>query len=196
MKKQDKLNLNPTNQVPRAIQEVADTMRRYGQIGFWLQIFIGVLASLATVVAVLSRVFNAEAAPGAALALFLSICGLVTLIVAIYFCFRYIGVARLLLNSNPAERPTKQDTLKEVRLGVFVNLFGLFLSIVGAQAITGATLTKTFTIPQGVGTFTVEQASRLVQPVDLLVIQATVTIISAHFAGLIISTWLLSRLSR
>jgi hypothetical protein len=181
--------------LPRAIQEVADTLRRYGRIGFWVQIVLGVLAALATAVGAFSEIFSSEASPqGASAGIFFAVSGLVALLVAIYFCFRYIGVSQLLRNPDPAQRPSKQDTLREVRLGLFVNLLGLFLAIFGAQAITGATLIKIFTIPQAA--VAVNQSSRFIQPVDLVVIQANVTTITAHFAGLIVSAWLLSRLSR
>lgn len=191
----NKPQITSYSSVPRPILEVANTLSRFGKIGFWLQIALGILALISTGIAAISGLFTRNEGPqGAAIAIFFAISGLVALLVGIFFSFRYIGIAKLLRSPEPNQRPSKQDTLREIRLGFQVNLLGLFLAILGAQAITGATLIKIITIPQAA--VAVEQASRFVQPVDLLVIQANVITITAHFAGLIVSFWLLSRLTR
>ncbi|MFW6359357.1 MAG: DUF3611 family protein [Chroococcales cyanobacterium] len=184
----------PTS-IPPAIQRVANDMTRVGRIGFWTQIVLGVLALVATTVGSFSDLLSQEDAPqGASSGLFFAICSLITLAVAVYFCFRYVGIGKLLRSEDASQRPSKGDTIREIRLAISVNLIGMILSIVGAQAITGATLIKIFTIPQAA--VAVERASRFVQPVDLVVIQANVTTITAHFCGFVISLWLLNKITK
>jgi hypothetical protein len=77
---------------------------------------------------------------GTGFGIFFAICGLVTLGVGAYFAFRYTRISRELLLTNGAGRPSKADTLQIIRLGLIVNLVGMLLTILGAQAIVGSIL--------------------------------------------------------
>jgi hypothetical protein len=77
-----------------------------------------------------------------------------------------------------------------------INLVGLLLSLLGAQAIVGALLAKSLTLPQtGLGVYQIDP-SRTIRTLDILVVQANTNTVAAHFAGLVGSLWLLNRINR
>jgi len=184
--------------LPPALQRVALTLRTVGGISFWLQAVLGVISTLVLLFATFSgraaSPANQAGNQGTGFGIFFAICGLITLGVAAYFAFRYTRIARDLLDSNPAGRPSKADTLQIIRLGLIVNLVGMLLTILGAQAIIGSILTKSLSQPQG--TLTTFDPTRFVQPLDLFVVQANTNTIAAHFVGIAASLWLFNRVSR
>jgi hypothetical protein len=120
----------------------------------------------------------------------------VTLGVGAYFAFRYTRISKELLESNAAGRPSKADTLQIIRLGLIVNLVGMLLTIVGAQAIVGSILAKSLSQPQGALGLGTLDLNRFVQPLDLFVVQANTNTIAAHFVGIAASLWLFNRVNR
>jgi hypothetical protein len=72
----------------------------------------------------------------------------------------------------------------------------MLISVVGAQAIVGALVAKSLTLPQaGAGVYQID-LSRTIRPLDIFVVQANTNTVAAHLAGLIGSLWLLNRISR
>jgi hypothetical protein len=120
--------------------------------------------------------------------------GLIALTVSIYFSFRYMTIARLLQTKNPAQRPNRADTISIIRLGLIVNLVGMLLTIIGAEAIVGIVLAKSLANPPGA--IANLDPTKLVNSIDLLVIQANTNTIAAHFAGIVSSLILLNRITR
>ncbi|MBE9117622.1 DUF3611 family protein [Lusitaniella coriacea LEGE 07157] len=183
-----------TTPPPAAIQRVSSELKWAGNIGFWVQLVLGVV-SLVTVLFSAPSLINSEntITQGTGFGVFSAICGLIVLAVGIYFSFRYIAIARLLQNANPAERPKKVDTLKIIRIGLMVNLLGLLLTIIGAEAIVGIVLLKSLARPQlALGS----DPREFVNSIDLLVIQANTNTIAAHFAGIVSSLSLLNRITK
>jgi hypothetical protein len=142
------------------------------------------------------RPANQATNQGTGFGIFFALCGLVTLGVAAYFAFRYTRISRQLLVSGAAERPSKADTLQAIRLGLIVNLVGMLLTIVGAQAIVGSILAKSLSQPQGALGLGALDLNRFVQPLDLFVVQANTNTIAAHFVGIAASLWLFNRVNR
>ncbi|CAA9303098.1 FIG00872441: hypothetical protein [uncultured Coleofasciculus sp.] len=190
-----------TATLPPALQRVAFALRTFGGISFWLQLILGVVSLFVLVFATISGSVGRQVNPannqGTGFGVFFAICGLVTLGVGAYFAFRYTRLAKNLIESNAAGRPSKADTLQIIRLGLIVNLVGMLLTIVGAQAIIGSILAKSFAQPQGaVGVGGIVDLNRFVQPIDLFVVQANTNTIAAHFVGITASLWLFNRVNR
>jgi hypothetical protein len=188
-----------TSSVPPALQRTALTLRTIGNISFWGQLVLGVISIVILVAASASSGFSRQAnqAPnqGSGFGIFFAICGLVTLGVGAYFAFRYTQIAKQLLDDNASGRPSKADTLQTIRLGLIVNMVGMLLTILGAQATIGTTVLKSFA--QGQGAFTTAiDPSQLVRSLDLLVVQSNTNTILAHFAGIAASLWLFNRVNR
>jgi hypothetical protein len=189
-----------TSSLPPALQRVALALRTFGGISFWLQLILGVISGLILVFATISGSVGRQPAQGGnqgtGFGVFFAICGLVTLGVGAYFAFRYTRISKNLREANAAGRPSKADTLQIIRLGLIVNLVGMLLTIVGAQAIVGSILAKSLSQPQGALGFGAVDLNRFVQPLDLFVVQANTNTIAAHFVGISASLWLFNRVNR
>lgn len=183
---------------PPTLQEIALAFRRAGWVSFWAQLVLGVVAIVILGFASFSRDVAATGQQlGTGVGIFFALCGVIVLGASVFWAFRYTRIARKLESSNPNNRPRKADTVKLLRYGVLISGVGLLISIVGAQAIVGALVAKSLTLPQtGVGSLVQVPPSRLIQPLDIFVVQANTNTVAAHFAGIVGSLWLLNRLSR
>ncbi len=183
--------ITPSPSLPPAVRRVSSNLKWAGIIGFWVQLVLGVISGVILLLA--SSGAEERTSQGTGFGLFCAACGLVALAVGIYFSFRYTGIAKLLQNSDPAQRPKKADTLQVIRFGLIVNLVGMLLTIVGAQAIVGIVLAKSLARPQlALGS----DPKQFVNSLDLLIVQANTNTILAHFSGIVSSLWLLNRISR
>lgn len=178
--------------LPLAVQRVSADLRLAGNIGFWFQLVLGVVSAVILLLAGAGS--QDQASQGIGFGLFSAACGLVALAIAIYFSFRYTGIAKQLRDPDPTKRPNKVDTLKVIKIGLVVNLTGMLLTIIGAEAIVGIVLDKSLKNPPGA--LANLDPSKLVNSIDLLVIQANTNTIFAHFAGIISSLTLLNRISK
>ncbi|HBL12701.1 MAG TPA: hypothetical protein DD379_15130 [Cyanobacteria bacterium UBA11162] len=194
-------DLPDSSSIPTALQRVALTLRTIGNISLWVQGVLGVIATFSLVFAIFSsnlarqspQANNSGTGAGTGAGVFFALCGLVTLGIGAYFAFRYTSIAKQLLGSSTAARPSKASTLQTIRLGLIVNMVGMALTIVGAFAIVGSTLAKA----QFQGQIALStDPSRFVQSADLWAIQANLNAIAAHFVGIAASIWLFDRVSR
>ncbi|NJL63275.1 MAG: DUF3611 family protein [Methylacidiphilales bacterium] len=185
------------------LRAIAKLFRRTGWITFWAQLVLGLVSGGILLFASFSAASRGTGAPGttsnsgAGLGVFFAISGLVALGIGIFISFRYVRIGRQLDSSNPSNRPRKLETVQVVRLGLVVHLVGILLTLIGAQAIVGILLTKSLTVSQIIpGTITQVDPSRVIQPLDIFVVQANTNTVSAHFAGLVGSIWLLNRITK
>ncbi len=179
------------------LRAIARLFRLTGWITFWSQVVLGLVSAGILTFASFSAATRAANNPGAGLGIFFAISGLVALGIGIFISFRYVRIGRQLDSPNPNNRPRKIETIQTVRFGLIVHLVGILLTLIGAQAIVGILLTKSLTVSQIIpGTITQVDPSRIVQPLDIFVVQANTNTISAHFAGLVGSIWLLNRVTR
>ena len=174
------------------VQRVADNLKMVGNISFWFQLVLGVVSAVILLLAGAGA--QNDVSQGIGFGLFSAACGLVALAIAIYFAFRYTVIAKQLRNPDTKNRPEKKETLRVIKIGLIVNLTGMLLTIVGAEAIVGIVLDKSLKIPSS-GLSTIDP-SKLVSSIDLLVIQANINTIFAHFSGIVSSLFLLNRISR
>jgi hypothetical protein len=180
------------------IQAIAKLFRLTGWITFWSQLVLGVVSGGIILFASIPRGTGGTANnSGAGIGVFFAISGLVALGIGIFISFRYTRIGRQLDSSNPSNRPRKIETVQVVRLGLIVHLVGILLTLVGAQAIVGILVTKSLTVSQVIpGVISQVDPSRVIQPLDIFVVQANTNTVSAHFAGLVGSIWLLNRITK
>ncbi len=185
------------------LRAIAKLFRLTGWITFWAQLVLGLVSGGILLFASFSATSRGVGTtgtasnPGAGLGIFFAISGLVALGIGIFISFRYVRIGRQLDSSNPSNRPRKLETVQVVRLGLVVHLVGILLTLIGAQAIVGILLTKSLTVSQIIpGTITQVDPSRVIQPLDIFVVQANTNTVSAHFAGLVGSIWLLNRITK
>lgn len=179
------------------LQRMANIFRITGWIGFWVQLILAVVSSLILLFAAASGGRNDRlnsTNPGTGPGLFFTLGGILVLCFSIYWSFRYTRIARQLQAPDPSLRPSKGNAIQAIRIGLIANLAGMLLTLLGAEAIVGGLLAKTLTQAQGVTT--IYDPSRLIQSLDIFIVQATTNVITAQFAGIATSLWLLQRVNR
>lgn len=183
---------------PPSLQVIAKSFRIAGLIGFWTQLILGVVSAVILLVFAIfgQRAGSSGNNPGTGFGIFLAICGLVTLGVSVYMAFRYTRLGNQLQSPNPNNRPRKIETVQALRLGAIVNLVGILLTLLGAQAIVGTFAARAISQPQ-LAIYAPQQGNQAwITGLDMFAIQANTNIVFAHFAGLITSLWLLNRVTR
>ncbi|WP_243146586.1 DUF3611 family protein [Scytonema sp. UIC 10036] len=180
------------------IRAIAQAFRLTGWISFWTQLVLGIVsAGILLSAIVFSRGGNNSNNPGTGFGAFFAVAGLIALGIGIYLAFRYTRIGRGLDSSNANNRPRKIETVQVLQFALVVHLAGMLLTLLGAQAIAGTLIVKSLTLPQfGVGVYTQIDPNRIIQPIDIFVVQANTNTVTAHFAGLVSSIWLLYRLSK
>ncbi len=188
----DKANYSsaPTSKSAR-MRRVSNALKWGGLAGFWVQLIFGVVSTVTLLLAITNKVERNS--PGTGFSLFCAVCGLICLIVGICISFRHGKTAEKFISPR-ATPPKKSTTIKIVQIGLITSLVGTLLTILGAEAIAGLTLSKILAFGQG--EFLAGKDKDFVNPLDLFIIQANVNIIAAHFAGLVSSLWILSRIEK
>jgi hypothetical protein len=189
-------NLLARDDSPPNIQQIAKTFRLTGWISFWSQLILTVVSGITLIFAVAAgrTPTGVSTNPGTGVGGFLTIVGIGILVFNMYWALtRYVGAGRR-LGGSKASRPKKSDTIQSIRLGLVVSLVGMFLAILGAETIVGLLVGKA--LSQGIGGFVNTDPSRFIQPADTFVVQASINVILAQFAGIVSALWLLNRISR
>lgn len=175
------------------IQQIAASFRTIGWIGFWLQSGLAVVSGLVLLFAMADPNFNLKASDSMSGAgLFFAASGLLLVGLSIYWAFRYTRIAKQLQAPNPAAHPKKADVIHTLRQGLILNSIGMLLTLLGVETIVGTLLAKSLTQVEGLAIY---NASQLIEPLDILVVQANINTIAAQFVGIIMSFWLLIRIS-
>ena len=186
-------DITPFSSTSPKIQKISASLKQLGRIGFWLQVILGVISAVLLLVAGAAVWSGRDKTPGIELGIFCAFCGVILLGLGVVFSFRYIQIARKIQSADPAKRPKKAGTLKLIRYGLIVNLVGMLLSILGAEALAGIVLVKILSLPQvTLGS----DPDRFVNSVDLLIVQANTNTIAAHFTGIVASLILLDRITK
>lgn len=178
------------------LQQIASSFRLTGWISFWIQLVLTVISSLTLIFATASTRNPAATSsnPSTGIGGALTVFGILVLIFNMYWSLaRYVAIGKQLRGSGTV-RPKRADALRVIRFGLTASLVGMLVALLGAAAITGLLAAKAFS--QGIGGFVNTDPSRFIQPLDILVVQASINVILAQFAGIVASLWLLSRMSR
>ncbi|MGA7935330.1 MAG: DUF3611 family protein [Kovacikia sp.] len=179
-----------------SLAEIARTFRLAGWIGFWVQLVLTVISSIILIFAgALSRSPGSnQNSPTTGIGVVVTVFGIVVLLFNMYWAlFRYIPIGRQ-LDGNPSSRPKRAETIKVLRTGLIASLIGMLLSLLGAEATVGLLAAKAFN--QGIGGFVNTDPSKFIQPLDILVVQASVNVVLAQFFGIGSALWLLNRITR
>jgi hypothetical protein len=191
-------NLDRPN-LPDAVQRIAKAFRMTGWISFWIQL---VLAVVSTLVLLFSAVvLQSESRspgqgvtnPGAGAGLILALAGIGVLYGGIYWAFYYTRLSRALRTKELP--PTPKALMQAIRVGLLINMIGMFITLLGGEALIGSLFAKALSQPQS-GVAFYERITQAVQPLDILVVQANTNTILAHFVGVTGSLWLLRSLNR
>lgn len=189
--------------LPQAVQRAARNLRFWGTIGLWVESVLGVISGLILALAVAGYASEQQTLNpfGSSIGFTFSVIGLVTIGISSYFFSRYTQISKRLRASNDANRPSRADILRLLRIGLAISLTGMALTLLGAFPFSAFVLSKAFYSQtlQNTGGVNIpgnEVLNRLVTPYDIFLFQAFLNSILAHFVGAITSLWLLDRLNR
>ncbi len=177
------------------LKEIASTFRLTGWISFWSQLVLTIVSSAILLFApIASRGVESANNPGTNVGVILTICGIAVLGFNMYWAFlRYIPIGRR-LQGAAAARPKKAEAIQVLRTGLVASLIGILLALLGAEAIIGLLFGKA--LSQGASGFINTDQSKFIKPLDILVVQASINVILAHFVAIATSLWLLNKMSR
>lgn len=179
--------------LPSGVQRAAALLKLGGNIGFWVQLVLGVLAAALLFLSAAGLLAQNKSTEGAAFSLFCATGGVLGLVVSIVFCFRYKKIADRMILADAAQRPKRSTTLQFIKGGLIANLVGMVLAILGAEAFVGVLWQKLSNLPQGAAVY---DTSKLPTPNEILLVLANTHTILCHFVGIAIALWLLDRLSK
>jgi hypothetical protein len=189
-------NLDP-NPLPPAVRRIAGAFRNAGWVSFWGQIVLAVVATLVLLFSTASiNVRSGAGNPGTSAGLFFAICGLILVYIGAYWAFRYTRLSRQLQTPDAKVRPKRGDAIQSVQIGLIINLVGMLLTLLGAQAIVGSLLAKSLSQPQGGAIYDPGRITQFIQSLDIFIVQANTNTITAHFVGILASLWLVRCISR
>jgi len=185
-KEEDNSDVSPN------VLRVVLAFRRWGWASFWTQVVLCVVSALVLLQLVLLKApttntpTGADSNPATLPGLSFAWAGIAVLGASIFWNFRYTRMANKL---RSPDRPTKSQTVFQIKIGLIINLVGMLITLIGAASIVGAlTLRSQQGVFAGAGNFNLT-----IQPLDFQIIQASFNIIFAHFVGLVTSLWLLNR---
>ncbi len=185
-KEEDNSDVSPN------VLRVVLAFRRWGWASFWTQVVLCVVSALVLLQLVLLKApttntpTGADSNPATLPGLSFAWAGIAVLGASIFWNFRYTQMANKL---RSPDRPTKSQTVFQIKIGLIINLVGMLITLIGAASIVGAlTLRSQQGVFAGAGNFNLT-----IQPLDFQIIQASFNIIFAHFVGLVTSLWLLNR---
>lgn len=184
------------------VERIARLMGRISFLSFWVQIVLGTIGSILLLLTT-PMLFARPVAPGAVAVgpgpgsiggLAVAVLAMVSLLISIFYTFTNRQHARRLQAARP-DRPSKAETLKRLRWSVRVNLAGLALGLVGAEAVTGQ-LTNKLLMQSNPFSMGFVDPSRFVQALDVFVVLGNTHGLFAHFCNLAASLWLIDRISK
>jgi Protein of unknown function (DUF3611) len=175
------------------LKEIASSFRLTGWISFWSQLVLTIISGAILLFASVSS-GGRGSNPGTSIGVVLTVCGIAVLGFNMYWTLlRYIPIGRR-LQGAAAARPKKAEAIQALRTGLVASLVGILLALLGAEAIVGLLFAKAAS--QGVAGFVNVDPAKFIQPLDILVVQASINVILAQFIAISASLWLLNKMSK
>lgn len=181
----------PTSKSAR-LRKVAATLKWAGLVGFWIQVFLGVVSAVTLALAIVNE--KERSSSGVGFSLFCAVCGLICLVIGICIAFRYSKMAQKFSTPNVTP-PKKSTTIKIVQIAIVTSLVGTLITVLGAETIAGIVLSKTLSLDPG-KIFNSQNNTEFVNSLDVFIIQACINIIAGHFVGIVSSLWILNQIDK
>ena len=186
-------NFPQSNKTNLSLPRLAHSLRRLGWIGLGLQAIFGFIPILVLIVRFLTRYTQSSPSLG----LFLAFVCLLALLLAMYWCFHYVGLANKLEKGKL--RSAQGTVIRAIWVGLTINIVGMICAVVIAIAKTATLTLNMLRLPQGATIITsqatgngVTQGS-LISPSDMIILQALINSIAAELVGIIIALLLLRK---
>jgi hypothetical protein len=183
------------------ISSISLRMRRTSWLSWWAQMILSVISSVTllftrNVLALQTGTANAAAA-GAILDrnlfpnYFLAGSSIALSFLSIFWTWATKRLSRRLLRKPTTRIQAANMLRKDIKVGTFINVLGMALALVGAEQIVGGLAIKVLTTTTSTpAVYQGAQAVNLLQPLDILVVQANTNTLFSHFCSLVAYLWL------
>ena len=185
-----------------SVQEIAFAFRRWGWVGFWVQIVFGFIPIIILIFALFFHNNSTDSTAGNLyIGEFLAFGCLLALVFTIYWCFRYVQLSKKL--ENPQLRPPKIEVIQCLWIGLISNILGMLCAVIVSMGRVATLLWQMLSIPQGASVISTPGSNQavinrgtLIVPLHMVGIQAMLSTIAAELAGIIVALWLLHLLGK
>lgn len=182
------------------IEGLANTFRRLGRTGFWLQVVLG---SFPVVLMLYVFAFSGTVSgtrAGLPIIEYLTVANLLVLLFTVVWFYRYIGLSRKI--ADPLARPTESVVLRRVWIGLVASVLGILFSMLVMLIEVGQLLFYFLAAPQG-GIPSIQMtpgniggAASWVSTVDMASLMALILTLAAEMVAMVLGLWLLFRTTR
>ncbi len=164
----------------------------------WLGLLFQLLIAIITILLLVFATSGEQPVPGISNgnegSIFWAKCGIFSLFITVTLFFYNILYAKKIKHKLDIElHARKNRILHFLRFGLLSGFTGIFISILGIGESIQLLIAKTISQPPGIA---ITDPSKIVRALDIFVLVSNFTIVIAHFVGIIISLWLLSRVAR
>lgn len=163
---------NPSERpaLPASAQRVAVALRRAGWICFWAQLVLAVISAIILFFAAVAAQTTGGGSTSAVTSggFFFAVAGLLVLGFSTYQAYAYTRLSKRLREGRP-QRPSRADTIKQIRITLISNLVGMTLTLIAAEAIGGILFAKALSQPTSQLVFGTGTVRDFIQPLDLIV---------------------------
>lgn len=187
-------NQSDASPLPTSLRRVAFALRRAGWISFWVQLVLAVVSAIILLFAILvaSQTSSPSGSSGVEGGLFFALAGLAVLGFSAYRAFYHTRLSQQLRGPAPG-RPSRGETIKQIRVSLIANMLGMLLTLIGSEAINGILLAKAVSQPRGILDASVN-LREFIQPLDIFIVLANTHTIVAHFVGIVGAIWLIEQI--
>jgi len=182
------------------IERLANTFRRLGRTGFWLQLVLGSfpLILMLYVFTFTGSVSGTRA--GLPIVEYLAVLNLLVLLFTIIWFYRYIALSKTI--ADPSSRPSESAVLRRVWTGLVASSLGVLFSMLVMLIEVGQLLFYFLAAPQGglpaiqMTPRSIGGAARWVSTVDMASLIALLFTLAAEMIAMVLGLWLLFRTTR
>lgn len=173
-------------------QRIARKFHRYGWLGVWVQLILGILPLAMLSYVLLSKAFG----PGIMLGVmdYLALAGLAVLAFTTFWMYRYTRVARRIADPDPENRPEWASVTRMLRVGIWASAIGIVVSILLLLAEVLRLLFLFMKTPQaGVPVLRTEADNRTnwVSAIDVVSLLAEICTLIGELLVVAFTLWLL-----
>jgi len=168
-------------------------MRRIAFLSWWAQVILTVISGVTLLFTrnVLSLESNAATKAALVPNYFLVGCSLSLSLGSIIWTWATRRLSRRLLRKPTTCVQAANMIRKSITVGTFLNLCGMGIALLGAEQIIGGLAIKVLTTTNaGPAIYTASQTANLLQPLDILVVQANTNTLFSHFCSVVANLFL------
>ncbi|PXF49264.1 Protein TIC 21, chloroplastic [Gracilariopsis chorda] len=186
-------------EVPEGLRKASRALWRIGWFTWWAQLILTVIAAVILLFAFVFPGINVRSA-ASAVGLGVSGVGVIIAFLSLFWTYGYTRLA-IWLRVNQHPEKAKVRINRKLRFGLLFSVVGMVVLLVGLQAVVGTLLARVFggisaTYGPAPAPGGLVPSASLVQPVDILVIQACANALTGLMMALVATTWFRSKESR